>query len=240
MIDTFLQPQPVDHLSAMLSEEPLAHVEIHACGFSIDHYHDELYTLCNIEPAPGFERFVTKRKAEFLAGRYCARTVLTRLGHGDTQVPIGENRAPVWPAGILAAITHSHEYACCVAVDAKNSSLRGIGIDAEKIMPAHRADRLYTHIVSETEKHFLQSLPCPWPTTLSLVFSAKESLFKTLYPAVQQYFDFLHAEVIDIDFDIGHMTLRLLKDLTADIRSGSLYPARFVIGEDRVETLVYY
>ena len=240
MAETFLQLLPPDRTTTIQTEAQLNQVEYQACIFLIDRYHDELYSSFNITPAEGFERFVAKRKAEFLAGRYCASTVLTRLGHGNTQIPIGASRAPVWPDGILGSITHSHEYACCVAVSTASSSLRGIGIDAEKIMAPHRADRLYSHIVSEAEKHFLQSLPCPWPTVLSLVFSAKESLFKTLYPAVRQYFDFLHAEVINIDFTTQSMTLKLLKDLTADIRCNSQYPARFEIGEDRVETLIYY
>ncbi|AJQ93268.1 4'-phosphopantetheinyl transferase family protein [Gynuella sunshinyii] len=240
MTHSFLQLQALGDLPFPNTDEKLAGLAFQACRFSVADYDDHAPQSCSISIPPGFERFVGKRKAEFVAGRVCAQQALERLGVHDAQIAIGENRAPVWPAGILGSISHSHEYACCVAARASANGLNGIGIDAEQIMIAERADKLYGHIVSESEKHYLQTLNCSWPTALTLVFSAKESLFKTLYPAVLQYFDFLHAEVIAIDLSQQRLSLRLLKDLTAEVRQGNIYDGLFAIEADSVQTLVYY
>ncbi|WP_428243386.1 4'-phosphopantetheinyl transferase family protein [Gynuella sp.] len=240
MTHSFLQLLALGDLPFPNTDGKLTSLAFQACRFSVAAYDDSAPQLFSISPPAGFERFVGKRKAEFVAGRVCAQKALGHLGVHGAQIAIGANRAPVWPAGILGSISHSHEYACCVAASTPDSTLNGIGIDAEQIMSAERADKLYGHIVSESEKHYLQTLNCSWPTALTLVFSAKESLFKTLYPAVLQYFDFLHAEVTAIDLNQQRITLRLLKDLTAEVRQGNIYNGLFAIEADSVQTLVYY
>src|SRR5277367_2552834 len=59
------------------------------------------------------DRAVRARRTEFLAGRACARSALRKLadGRADDAIPIGPDRAPVWPAGIVGAITHAHGFA---------------------------------------------------------------------------------------------------------------------------------
>ena len=49
----------------------------------------------------------------------------------------------------------------------------------------------------------------PLFNSISLTFSAKESLFKALYPLVLRHFYFQDAEVLDVD-DSGRLRLRLL------------------------------
>ena len=240
MTNTFLTALPGNHTSLISSGEMLAGLEYHACHFAVESYHDRDYQSLDIQAPNGFERYVAKRKAEYLAGRYCAKMVLARLGYSQKQVPIGRDRAPVWPESIVGSITHSHGYAGCVALRKTDSQLRGVGIDAEKIMSDNRAECLYGHIVNEQEKRYLHSPNCPWHTALSIVFSAKESLFKMLYPAVQQYFDFLDAEVVHLNLSSQQLTLRLLRDLGSQANRGSRYLAQFEIVKDSVQTLAYY
>ena len=57
-----------------------------------------------IEKPDSIQRSVAKRQAEFLAGRICARAALHRLDGIACIPPIGEDRAPVWPAHILSLI----------------------------------------------------------------------------------------------------------------------------------------
>jgi enterobactin synthetase component D len=50
-------------------------------------------------------------------------------------------------------------------------------------------------IVSDKEKLFVEQDLALYPT---LVFSAKESLYKAIYPLCKQYFGFLEASLVDV------------------------------------------
>src|SRR5690242_7832438 len=56
---------------------------------------------------------VEKRIAEFCAGRHCAREALRALGRTPGAI-LAEGRAPIWPDGVVGAITHCTGY--CGAV----------------------------------------------------------------------------------------------------------------------------
>ena len=47
-----------------------------------------------------------RRRAEFTAGRACARTALARLGLPTAPVLAGRAGEPRWPAGVTGSITH--------------------------------------------------------------------------------------------------------------------------------------
>jgi 4'-phosphopantetheinyl transferase EntD len=138
-----------------------------------------------------------KRRRDFHAGRACARAALRRLGVWAGALPIGADRAPLWPDGIVGSITHTRGY--CAAAVAWRHDLAGIGIDAERrgaVSPA-----LVARICTDTERRWLASAPPPeggrcgdW---LSLVFSAKEALFKSLHGALAgRFLDFQDARLI--------------------------------------------
>ncbi len=65
---------------------------------------------------------------------------------------------------------------------------------------------------------------------LTLVFSAKESLFKALYPSVNRYFDFLDVIVAvfkpktkERDNSTGILTLKLNTDLNTELHQGKCF-----------------
>jgi 4'-phosphopantetheinyl transferase EntD len=71
---------------------------------------------------------------------------------------------------------------------------------------------------------------------LTLIFSAKESLFKALYPTVHRYFDFIDAEVATLDLHAASLTLCLNTSLSERHLRGTCYPVYFSWHEDRVLT----
>ncbi|MNG26230.1 hypothetical protein D3C84_1111950 [compost metagenome] len=73
--------------------------------------------------------------------------------------------------------------------------------------------------------------------TVTLTFSLKESLFKALYPIVQQRFYFEHAEVLAWSAD-GHARLRLLTDLSAQWHKGKEIEGQFSLQDDQLLSLV--
>jgi enterobactin synthetase component D len=73
-------------------------------------------------------------------------------------------------------------------------------------------------------------------TGLTILFSAKESLFKCLQPLVRQWFDFLDAELLGLASGSGHFALRLLKRLSDEFDAGACFDGRFVVDGDFVHT----
>lgn len=138
------------------------------------------------EELSAITRAVPKRRAEFAAGRRAARTALARLGQPATAIPVGERRAPVWPQGIAGAITHDMDIALAAAAHRKGTL--GIGIDLTQAAPLPEPVR--RKVLPHAEEAGLDGLEA------RAVFSAKESLFKAIFPLVGAYFGFSAARVV--------------------------------------------
>lgn len=201
------------------------------------------FTVSAIAAPASIQRSVAKRQAEYLAGRLCARTALQQVNAElGVQAPsiapiLGEDRAPIWPAHITGSITHSDGWAA--AIVAPNSAWRGLGLDAETLLEATRAERLAGEILNPAELQRLAQLPADQRAQLTtLTFSIKESLFKALYPLVLKRFYFEHAEVIDWTAT-GQVRLRLLTDLSEEFHTGVEFTGQFNVSEGRMLTLVH-
>ena len=188
-------------------------------------------------PMPAsIQRSVAKRQAEFLAGRLCARAALLQLDGTCTTPGMGEDRAPVWPAHITGAITHSNGRAG--ALVALKSEWQGLGIDLEKLLSTERALRLAKEILTPDELLRMAAGPAEQIALLvTLTFSVKESLFKALYPLVQKRFYFEHAEVLSWSPE-GSVRLRLLTDLSPEWQYGRELDAQFGLFEGQLLTVV--
>ncbi|MCT8952964.1 4'-phosphopantetheinyl transferase superfamily protein [Pseudomonas lundensis] len=189
-----------------------------------------------IEMPASIQRSVAKRQAEFLAGRLCARAALLHLDGTCATPAIGEDRAPVWPAHIAGAITHSNGRAG--AVVARKSVWQGLGIDLENLLSDERARRLVKEILTPGEQRRMAE-GCDEDVALvvTLTFSIKESLFKALFPLVGQRFYFEHAEVLSWSKD-GHVRLRLLTDLSTEWHHGKEIEGQFAVHEGQLLSLV--
>jgi 4'-phosphopantetheinyl transferase EntD len=53
----------------------------------------------------------TQRKNEFYSGRWCAIQCLIQKNETNLVILIGEDRVPIWPAGIIGSISHSDRLA---------------------------------------------------------------------------------------------------------------------------------
>jgi enterobactin synthetase component D len=185
---------------------------------------------------PSIQRSVAKRQAEFLAGRICARAALQQLEGSGVVPAIGEDRAPIWPAHICGSITHSTGRAA--AIVANKQHWRGLGMDLENLLNTERAERLAGEILTPPEMQRMTAASrdqlALWVT---LTFSVKESLFKALYPIVQQRFYFEHAEVLEWT-EAGQVRLRLLTDLSTEWRNGTELDAQFGVQDGQLLSLV--
>ncbi len=132
------------------------------------------------------DRMSAKRLREFSAGRQCAREALARLGQAPVALPVGPGRAPLWPAGIIGSISHTAEIA--VAVVARRAQVRSLGIDVESADPL--AAELLALVCRDAERAALAVSGLEPGPGAKLLFSAKESLYKCLWPLTGVFLEF--------------------------------------------------
>ena len=170
---------------------------------------------------------VIERRVHFLAGRHCAREALRELAPELANIPvlIGGMREPIWPFGIRGSITHTKRYA--VAVVARMTRMRGLGIDVERWMKPDAPKNIGSHVTIEGELEAMsEGTGLTASEALTVVFSAKESLFKALFGAVGRYFGFHDARLTRIDMVEGTLEGRLESDLTPELAKGYRFSGR--------------
>ncbi|WP_435850125.1 4'-phosphopantetheinyl transferase family protein [Streptomyces uncialis] len=138
-------------------------------------------------------RAVDKRRREFTTGRHCARQALSALGVSPGPLPRGERGAPVWPAGVVGSLTHCDGYRA--AAVAHRSEVTSLGVDAEP--HARLPDDVLDGVTLPTERVALAGLERRHPRLHwdRLLFSAKESVYKTWFPLTGAWLGFEEAEV---------------------------------------------
>jgi Phosphopantetheinyl transferase component of siderophore synthetase len=149
-----------------------------------------------------------KRKAEHLAGRIAAFHALRE--QGMEQIPdIGEQRQPIWPAGCYGSISHCGNAALALI------SRQPTGIDLEAIFSPAMCHEIADSLIAPAEQQVLAASGLPFRLALTLVFSAKESLYKALSPKALPLPGFLSVSVVALD---NHsLTLQLSERFTPDL-----------------------
>jgi 4'-phosphopantetheinyl transferase EntD len=134
-----------------------------------------------------------QRRAEFTAGRVCARAALARLGLPATPVLTGRAGEPQWPAGVTGSITHCSGYRACALALA--TDFAAIGIDAEP--DAGLPPGLIESVAGDAERVWIarQAGVAPAVCWDRLLFSAKEAVCKLWYPLTGQWLGFRQAAV---------------------------------------------
>jgi len=167
---------------------------------------------------------VPRRQREFRAGRACAGVALAELGHVlGAPIAIGPDGAPQWPDGYVGSISHDSGLAAAVVAPAHRQAALGIDL-AQTLTPDQAADVLGL-VAPESEVARLVALRVDPLVALTLLFSAREALFKCLAPRLRRYFDFL-----DVALDRaqpGLLALRLKIDLAVDHPSGRVFDVRY-------------
>ncbi|MCW0506844.1 amonabactin biosynthesis phosphopantetheinyl transferase AmoD [Aeromonas piscicola] len=195
-----------------------AHIALQRVCFDPAAFTPVCYEQAGILLPDSLQRAAPKRLGEFLAGRLAAREALRRVGLGDHVVAIGSAREPRWPAGFEGSISHSLLQGSGMALCAVRRGQAGIGLDLEAWLEDGQACELWPGIVNDEEWGRLQRCPLGPALGLTLVFSAKESLFKALYPRVGRYFDFLDARWLAMTEQT--LTLELKSALTPELPVG--------------------
>ena len=167
------------------------------------------------------DRAVPLRRAEFIAGRWCAHQALRAISMPATALPTGDLGAPCWPAGAVGSITH--DAGCCVAVAGPAIGVTGIGIDwCDDTRLAGLAE-LAEQIVADAERGALAKAPSA-ARHLQRLFCAKESVVKASSASVGQFLDLRHIVIDDVQADSGGFSAHIAGH--AFVIRGQLLPVR--------------
>ncbi|WP_162926249.1 4'-phosphopantetheinyl transferase family protein [Teredinibacter purpureus] len=178
--------------------------------FEDAHYCDTDYATYGLTLPGSLKRAVPKRRAEFLAGRYCARSALITLGYSPVTIGIGDHRQPLWPNGITGSITHKDDIAA--AFLCPQSQYVGVGIDIEKLLQPTLLPSIGDQVLTDSER-LLTAHACTHQQFVTLIFSVKEAFFKAAFSSVGHYFNFDAVSVIEIDHREHRLQLRLNQTL---------------------------
>ncbi|MGD8204447.1 4'-phosphopantetheinyl transferase family protein [Pantoea sp. FN0305] len=212
------------------------HPEVSVCLVAFDSpgYRDALFTQLSIAFPDGLRSAVAKRRADYLAGRYAARQLLQNAGC-ESAVTMGADRAPVWPAGWWGSISHTEKWA--IAILAPYRANIRLGVDIETLRPEVMRE-IATTFTTASERNLLDTRSLPYETALLIAFSAKESLFKALYPQAQHIFGFEAAKLCGLDPQQNRFTLELTSPLAPGLHAGYRIHGDYFIAADSVITLI--
>jgi enterobactin synthetase component D len=181
----------------------------------------------------GLEHATAARRFEFVAGRSCVADAMRALGLRGT-VGRRPDGTPAWPAGVTGSITHTHGFVS--AAVASTAEVGAIGIDSETILTAGRACRIGRVFASADEIAAAVAAGLDRETAVTLIFSAKESLFKALHASVRRIFDFHDVQLTHVDVGRGRFMTMVRNTLSPRFSAGSTLAGAFEIDARRVHT----
>lgn len=147
------------------------------------------FVLSGQESALLGPRAVKKRRDEFFLGRAACNAALKSIGiENPGPVLKGPSSEPLWPRGILGALSHCPGIAVCAVCH--DNMLRGLGIDIEEL-PGDMPQDVIRLVCTKKEMEWVGNEPYK----MKMIFSAKEAAFKAFFPSVRMYMDFKDAEL---------------------------------------------
>ena len=200
--------------------------------FDMNCFDVDLYNQYQIDKPDTLSKAVNKRQAEYLAGRALAQHAFKHLKQDQVQVPIGQDRAPIWPLGIHGSISHTKGRVACLMT---KQTGHYVGIDIEKNLSEHGLKSVKKVTLQPSERDFVAQYSDLSEAQLAgAIFSAKETLFKALYPVVQRLFGFYAASCCGVNDTT--LRMELTQDLHATLPVGRAFDVQMRLYEGHILT----
>ncbi|WP_233196198.1 4'-phosphopantetheinyl transferase family protein [Trinickia soli] len=184
------------------------------------------------------------REREFRLGRAIAAQLLLEHGSATGRVGVGLDRSPQWPPGFIGTISHSPALLGVAIARRDAVEMRvadapgqcGIGIDIEPIIEGAAVEDIRRFCLCEEERGVRRPLSSREDAmTVTAIFSAKEALFKCLYPIVGSFFDFCDV-VIELNLQAAEIRGQLKRALSPELPVGTRVLGRCRFIEQHVVT----
>ncbi len=174
-----------------------------------------------------------RRRREYVAGRVAAHRAMEKLGLSARPVLTNRARAPAWPRGLVGSI--SHNASTCVALVARASQVRSLGVDVGDDAPL--APELTGASCTLEERAWLATRPDAMRGQFArLIFCAKKAVCKCQYPLSRKAMDFA-ALLVTPDTDTGQFEATFLAD-SGPFCAGSRLNGRFALAGGLVHAAV--
>lgn len=141
-------------------------------------------------------RAVASRRSDFGDARWCAHEALRRWGTEACDIPIlrGDSGMPLFPDGVVGTLSHTEGIRGALVGDAV--TWRSVGLDVEQAVPLPAG--VFNAVTSPSERWALSRLVGDTGRERLLgtvLFSAKETVYKSWFPLAGRFLDFDEAEV---------------------------------------------
>lgn len=212
-------------------------ISSYACHYDISQLDFTHEALCDIDLPKELSQATHQRKAEFLIGRVCAVRALKFI-HYCAMIGRNDDRSPRWPATITGSITHCKGFGMAAVGSAE--TFYGIGIDSELICSQTQIETFAEQFIKPCEFNLGLKNDFAIRNWLYAVFSAKESVFKCLYPIIKSFFGFFEVQIISVQRlseNEGIIDIKIGEFLKHKIKR-SLLQCHFKFEEEYVHTLV--
>ena len=144
--------------------------------------------LFDSEQGDDFDGFSSQRKSEYASGRRVAHEALKLLS-GKPAAVTREGRMPAWPAGYRGSISHSREFAIAMVASTRRCQAIGLDVVQKNAVSAKVGARIM----------LAEELLPPWGLIdtdwRAIVFGAKESVYKAVYPEIGEFLEFRDVEI---------------------------------------------
>ena len=205
--------------------------------YCVEHFEPHMLEECPyVEPHLVFNS-VKQRQIEHLAGRYCSNRALQTLFNTERSFLIGKGRhgQPLWPSSVVGSIAHSQDWAVAIV----SQHAKWLGIDCEDIMTMETAQQISTMIAQPNELSLLSKCDLPFNYLLSLLFSAKESIYKAIYPQIEKILDFNVVSINKFDLENNFMKFKFSVELQKILNGVEEITVSYFFVEDSICTYVH-
>jgi len=149
-----------------------------------------------------------------------------------------EDGLPRWPAGTLGSLTHTRGFASALVAPA--GTVRCLGLDSENWIPQKRISRIAPWVITDNERNNARRYSDKWfPRMFTVMYSAKESVIKCMYPLDGIRSGLLDWEIGLEDFGSGRFTFKSTRNSNSEIHPATEGWGGFVIDDQRVMTFVH-
>nr|PMJ81218.1 hypothetical protein BCU13_21775 [Vibrio lentus] len=222
MMNNTFRPLPTDHpfIVAEFNFQKECNckakgIEIHVAQFDQQSFDDNLFYITNVYCPIAITQSVDKRKAEYFAGRYLVARGLKSLGFSHKPLEPNIDRSPRLPNGVIGSISHSNDLATVAVLPSSHTNKENIGVDIQHRISHEVCDDIENIVATVQEVDLVVRYGLTRAEAVTLLFSAKEAIYKALARFVSRGLDFNSAILIAIDKNT--VQFELSKDITSQI-----------------------
>lgn len=183
------------------------------------------------DEAPAMITMAPARRREYTAGRIAAHEAMGQVSTTQEPVIRGQDRSPIWPAGIVGSISHSKKHSIAAVASADDVQSLGVVLEPDVELEPY----MYREVCSPEEMKWLEQQPFDRRGNLAkLIFCAKGCTYKCQLPLTRRL---LWYNSLQIQIDQSTTSFSATFSQSAGtFCSGDRLTGRFFVGQGVILT----